>query len=282
MNLDFARNIKHKLLGHPEFRNKKVDLSAAEQEHARCSQRNDEFDFELRFSEVFGKFDSANRVYHYMHHYLHQRAPRFLQEHREYYSQERRGFGEDAMHAMWWLLFAENRPTNCLEIGVYRGQVISVWSLIAKFLSIDVNAWGISPLSPIGDDASGGYLDTVNYEDDIRNHFAHFEIGQPQLCKALSTDDKAKELCNSQQWDLIYIDGSHDYDIVMSDYHMCKAQLAPNGLLIFDDAAANIDYSPPAFAFAGHPDPSKIAAEVVMQEMTFVGNVGHNMIFRNG
>ena len=47
--------------------------------------------------------------------------------HRVYFSKEFRGFGEEAFHSMWYLLLSEFKPKNCLEIGVYRGQIISLW-----------------------------------------------------------------------------------------------------------------------------------------------------------
>jgi hypothetical protein len=45
-----------------------------------------------------------------------------LREPRHYFNQCRRGFGEDAFHAMWFLLFRQFRPVSFLEIGVYRGH----------------------------------------------------------------------------------------------------------------------------------------------------------------
>ena len=36
-----------------------------------------------------------------------QRLPEELRAHREYFSRNRLGFNEDAMHVMWFLLFAE-------------------------------------------------------------------------------------------------------------------------------------------------------------------------------
>lgn len=280
MNLDFLRHIKHSILGHPTL-SKPKQAGAADIEKQKYSEQNPEFDIELGFEQVARKFTSANQVYAYMHHYFHNRAPQFLREHRLYFSTDGRGFGEDAMHTMWWLLFLEFKPSKCLEIGVYRGQVISLWTLLAKVLKMDAEIWGISPLSPSGDEASGGYREGIDYADDIASHFTAFELGQPQLTKAYSTEPLAKERVDSQLWDLIYIDGSHDYDVVISDYRICKDQLAPGGILVFDDAAKETDYTPPAFAFAGHDDPSRLAVETVMKEMKFLGNVGHNMIFQN-
>ena len=82
------------------------------------------------------------------------RCPGALREHRAYFKQAGRGFGEDAFHAMWWLILKEFRPTQLLEIGVYRGQTISLWALIGRLLSLDVEVSGISPFCAAGDSVS--------------------------------------------------------------------------------------------------------------------------------
>lgn len=276
-NLNFARRIKQKIVQLLEP--PKVDARDVARE--QWNEFSEELDKEFSFDEAISHYSDATDLYRYMHHYFHHRTPKLLREHRHYFSLKKRGFGEDAMHTMWWLLFLQHRPVNCLEIGVYRGQVISVWTLLSKTLGYIANIHGVTPLSSDGDIVSGGYLETIDYEKDIQENFAAFNLGKPQLCKAYSTDDNAIERIQSQKWDLIYIDGSHDYDIVMKDYELCKANLAPNGILIFDDAAADLPYSPPPFAFAGHPDPSKIVVETVQKEMTMLGNVGHNVIFKH-
>ena len=48
-------------------------------------------------------------------------------------------FGEDSFHVLWYLLLDEFKPKEILEIGVYRGQVLTLWSLISKELEIKTN-----------------------------------------------------------------------------------------------------------------------------------------------
>src|SRR5205823_3237998 len=70
-----------------------------------------------------------------------------LKQHRAYFYNvptNRRGFGEDAFHVMWHLLLGEFRPANFLEIGVFRGQVISLAALWARLNSLPCEVWGIS------------------------------------------------------------------------------------------------------------------------------------------
>ena len=115
---------------------------------------SEKFAENLSFTQAVARIPARNALYSYMHHYQHQLSPDKLQQHRAYFKQDSRGFGEDAFHAMWFLLMREYHPLNCLEIGVYRGQVISLWAMIAKELNIPCNIHGISPFTPAGDQVS--------------------------------------------------------------------------------------------------------------------------------
>ena len=41
-----------------------------------------------------------------------------------------------------------------LEIGAYRGQIISAWALVTKELHISCDIQGISPFTSVGDEVS--------------------------------------------------------------------------------------------------------------------------------
>src|SRR5882724_2565167 len=56
---------------------------------------------ELSFSELMALPDPADR-YRYAHHYFSRRAPAIIREHRHYFEQDLRGYGERAFHAMWY------------------------------------------------------------------------------------------------------------------------------------------------------------------------------------
>lgn len=100
------------------------------------------------------------------------------------------------------------------------------------------------------------------------------------LVKALSTDHEAVAHIQSQSWDMIYIDGSHEFEIVLKDYRLCLENLRKGGILVLDDASLNTDYKPPSFSFAGHPGPSRVAREYADKEMEFLGAVGHNNVYK--
>ena len=234
----------------------------------------------LFFAEIASRYQSRNHIYIYMQHYFHRFCPASIQRHRLYFSQEQRGFGEKPFHAMWWLLLWQFKPKKCLEIGVYRGQVISLWALIAKIQNFSCEVHGISPFTPLGDSVSK-YPCSIDYLKDVQASFNYFKLPPPILIKALSTETVARDHVSITKWDLIYIDGSHDYEIALSDYNLCKSHLAPNGILVMDDSSLETSFVPPLGAFAGHPGPSRVVREFAMKEMTFLGAVGHNSIFQS-
>lgn len=262
----------------------RIDAFLKKQQIAKVTKQwqtlSPDFAQELLLSQSLAKYQNPNEAYRYFHQYFHHRCPQIIRDHRNYFSLENRGFGEEAMHAMWWLLFLEYKPIFCLEIGVYRGQVLSLWTLISNYINYSCNVYGISPFSNAADEVSH-YASGINYYDDVLRNFNYFELPLPNLVKSFSTDSLALETISSQQWDLIYIDGSHDYEVVLNDYHNCKKYLNKSGLLIFDDSALYLNYEPPLFAFKGHIGPSKVVKEFVINEMNFLGSVGHNLIFKN-
>ncbi len=208
--------------------------------------------------------------------------PDHLREHRIWYfgvPGNRRGFGEDAFHAQWYLLLEQFKPASFLEIGVFRGQVISLVSLWAKQKGVACEVTGISPFSPAGDSVSAYRKDVDYYEDTLAN-FAHFNLPLPQLFKAYSTDPGAVALIASRSWDMIYVDGSHDYEVVKKDWEVCSKALKVGGVIVLDDSGLGTMYRPPAFATGGHPGPSQMAQELDRTKFREILQVGHNRAFQ--
>ena len=121
---------------------------------------------------------------------------------------------------------------------------------------------------------------SIDFLADVAQNFRHFDLAEPQYIKALSTDQQAVSHMQREKFDCIYIDGSHDYEVVLSDYRNSVAALNTGGILVMDDSSLYTDFNPPAFSFAGHPGPSKVARECADRELTFVAGVGHQNIYR--
>lgn len=211
--------------------------------------------------------------------FFHRELPRELRDHRNYFSEARRGFGEDAFHVMWFLLFREFKPERFLEIGVYRGQTTSLAAMLAGMNQAPCEVHGISPFSSAGDSVSKYEAEIDYYRDTLRN-FLHFRLPQPGLLKAYSTDAAALTLIASRPWDMIYIDGNHDYEVVRKDWGHCAAAVRLGGLVIMDDSGLTTNYDPPNFATGGHPGPSQVASEVDATKFKEILQVGHNRVFQ--
>jgi hypothetical protein len=218
------------------------------------------------------------RFYEHCFRHFYQCLPEELRLHRQYFSQSARGFGEDAFHVMWWLVFNELRPKNFLEIGVYRGQTISLIALLSKMSHFNCDVCGISPFSAAGDSVSV-YSTAISYYEDTLTNFQYFNLSMPRLCRAYSTDELARKLIESQLWDCIYIDGNHDYQIAKYDWDLSAKNIRRGGLIVMDDAGLTTPYIPPRFASGGHPGPSRVATEIDKESFSEVLQVGHNRVF---
>ncbi|MEX1183849.1 MAG: class I SAM-dependent methyltransferase [Gemmatimonadota bacterium] len=178
---------------------------------------------------------------------------------------------------MWFAVLFDRRPKRLLEIGVYRGQILSLWALIARELGYSTEVVGVSPFSSVGDRVS--VYKSIDYQKDVLQHFAHWNLSSPTLHRTLSTAPAAVDLIRGGEWDIVYVDGNHDYDVVREDLKNAVAGLRPGGIVVADDAALRLKYSPPPFAFQGHPGPSDgvrdLSEEGVVKLVTFVG---HNVI----
>ncbi len=216
------------------------------------------------------------RCYRYFHYNL----PIPFKEHRKYFTAENRGFGEDAFHAMWFFLFREFMPQSFLEIGVYRGQVLSLAAMLQRDLQIpNPKLLGISPFAPIGDSVSK-YGGKVDYLADTLSNFEHFGLTKPRLLKAYSTDPEAVAAIAAESWDCIYIDGNHDYAVAKADWENCAKAVRPGGIIVLDDSGLTTGYAPPLFATKGHPGPSRVAEEIDVDQFREILQVGHNRVFQ--
>ena len=228
--------------------------------------------------DIKNKFNDLNVEYEYYYHFYWNYLDKDLRLHREFFQKNQRGFGEDAFHAMWFLIFKEFKPINVLEIGVYRGQTLSLFTLLGLKYSKVLNVNGISPLTSAGDEVST-YLKNLDYENDINENFEYFNLGKPLIHKGFSTDIEMRNIILKSEWDLIYIDGNHDYEIAKSDFILCSESCKKGGIIVLDDSSLYTNYMPSAYSTAGHPGPSLVADEIDMTKFKEIISVGHNRVF---
>src|ERR1700733_1349099 len=206
-------------------------MRSLERARANFPRGRTDLDCDLSFTEAARRFAARDDLFAYMHRYF-DRLPDSLRAHRAFFATQQRGFGEQAFHSMWYLLLREFRPVTLLEIGVFRGQVISLWSLIGKLQGSQPRIRCISPFTRSGDGVSA--YPELDYLQDMHANFRHFHLPEPDYMKALSTDPAALRYLKAEPCDCIYIDGSHDYEIVLSDYQNSVAALRTGGLLVMD------------------------------------------------
>lgn len=204
-----------------------------------------------------------------------------IKQHRLYFSQNKRGFGEDAFHVMWELLYNKFKFSNFVEIGVYRGQTISLVSLLASINNNDIEIYGLSPFNNAGDNVSN-YI-SIDFLEDTLINFKYFDLRPPHLIKQYSTDKEAHEFMKKSKWDCIYIDGSHDYDIVKQDWEIASSSIKVGGIIVFDDSSLYLNYSNPYMSFKGHVGPSKFVEDLKsngLNDFKEILIVGHNRVFQ--
>ena len=101
------------------------------------------------------------------------------------------------------------------------------------------------------------------YYQDVINNFQNFDLKEPILIRDISTGSQSLDVSNQKADSVIYIDGSHDYEIVKEDAENSISNIKKNGLLVFDDSSLFFDYNVPKDSFKGHPGPSKVVNELL-------------------
>jgi cephalosporin hydroxylase len=246
---------------------------------AREQALNQSLDPKIRLEEFADSLKDPLTYYLKAYQEFHTKLPNELRDHRRYFSQQSRGLDEDAFHVMWWNLVQKFQPSSFLEIGVYRGQTLSLVALASRIAGHQCEVTGISPFDSIGDSVSK-YSDGLDYLEGTLKNFGHFQLPRPNLVKAYYTDPSAVEAIRSKAWDFIYIDGNHDYEIVLKDWQVCSESIKVGGLIILDDSGLSTSYKPPAFATGGHPGPSRMATEIDPKEFKEILQMGHNRVFQ--
>jgi hypothetical protein len=229
-----------------------------------------------------------------------------LIDHRMYVEKHKLGFGDRAFHYMWYLIINHlvtlNSTARLLEIGVYKGQVISLWSLLAKHFNRTCDVMGITPLS--GHEAphnkfvfrlkyllnkkfredfnAGNFYDQEDYRKTIQSVFAHFNLdfGSVNLIRGLSSDQSVLSRVATEQFDVIYIDGDHARAAVETDIHNYAPKIVANGFLVMDDASYFLPGGENNSFWKGHKSVSEACEIIPGMGFKNVLNIGHNRVYQ--
>lgn len=229
-------------------------------------------------------------------------ADPLLAAHRRHVEEHRLGFGDAAFHSLWRLLLHEARARfgtpRALEIGIYKGQVISLWSLLATQGGFAAHISALGPLA--GQPApppswlnriryrldaryrervrNGDFYAEADYETIVREHFRHhgLDFASVRLLRGYSTDPALLARLKDETFHLVYVDGDHTCAGARHDFLTFGPKVAPGGWLIADDAGADL----PGTAFwKGHPSVSRAARELPSLGFRNVINIGHNRVY---
>ena len=162
---------------------------------------------------------------------------RQLKEYRDWVESNAFGFGERCFLYMWKLIVNEmpKEFTFC-EVGVFRGQILGLVGMLAERSGKTAHRYGITPL-----DTSDGHWES-DYEADIRRLHEKFDIPTDyHIIKGSSTDPKVKEKAKDLRPDIMYIDGGHTYEVVMSDIMYYPRLVRRGGYLVIDDCNNRIE-----------------------------------------
>jgi hypothetical protein len=225
-----------------------------------------------------------------------------LSAHRRYIEQEKLGYGDAAFHAMWLRLmdFVHRRfgMVRTLEIGVFKGQVVSLWALIERHWNMDIRISAITPLAgqPMPRSGliralrsrcdprfrewlqNGNFYPPDDYAKLIRHLFEHFDLkfDNMDLHHGFSTDQHILDRVADSIFHVVYVDGDHTFDGALHDFTTFGAKVVVGGFLVADDASL---FLPGSVFWKGHESVSRAAD--VLPDIGFrnVMNVGHNRIY---
>jgi len=228
-------------------------------------------------------------------------ADQLLRCHRQYIETNSLGFGDDAFHYMWDLIVEHSSRVpspKYLEIGVYKGQVVSLWLLLLGRLERSARVFALSPfcgnpmpssflarqiswcLSPRFREMkrSLNFYADEDYESICAGLFEQFDIDWSSVTKwrGHSSDPDLRALAQTHEFDIVYIDGDHTYQGALGDLDFYAPLLRTGGILVVDDSG----YGLPGESFwKGFPSVSKAVKILRPDKFHNILNVGHNRVF---
>ena len=130
-----------------------------------------------------------------------------------------------AAQAMYGLTVGRGQPTVVVEIGTFCGKSAAVFGLAVE--------------------RHGGRVYTIDSYVGVGNHVTTLEeveanlasVGVLKSVMVIKGDSVALADAWTLPFDVLYIDGAHDYESVRADFDAWVPFLVPGGLLLMDDYA---------------------------------------------
>jgi hypothetical protein len=207
-----------------------------------------------------------------------------LLNHTEIVAKYRLGYGEKAFRYLWALVFSQMpKDGKFLEIGVFKGSILALSQLVSKELELEISTYGLTPLNNTGDKYSIYDIDNYEYAISFLYHNLGLNIDNTFIIEGLSTDENSKNSAKENgPYDVVYIDGGHDYETVISDIDLSTEILKPGGLLVMDDASSLLNLGPNHKGFPGHSDVGLAIRDHIDTKYTYkhLFACGHNRVWK--
>lgn len=160
-----------------------------------------------------------------------------LYQHRNFIENNVYGMGERSFQWLWKLLVDElPNDFKFIEIGVHKGQIISLIKLLATRLNKQCKVFGITPM-----DGTGTGWTHDDYEGDIIRLHKKFNLRLPTLYKGLSSDMGALVFARLLEGvNILYIDGGHERADIDNDLLHYAPMVKKGGFLVIDDACCDM------------------------------------------
>lgn len=209
-----------------------------------------------------------------------------LKAHRDWVVQNNWGYGNKSF---WWEfnILTQSMPRNFkfLEIGVFKGSTLSLMSMLNNIHKKNGYIYGITPLTNAGDKYS--IHPDVNYEECIQQIYATFNLDAEDLYILEGFSNDINIIARIQKegpFNIIYIDGCHDYEVVVSDIENYKNMIVPGGYMVIDDASNDLNIPDDLIYmnWKGLPDVTNAVNDTIAKDLNFkmIFAVGHNKIFK--
>jgi len=201
----------------------------------------------------------------------------WMKAHRDFIEQNAFGFGERSFHWLWKMLVDEMPPSfSFCEVGVFRGQVLSLVKMLSSAMGGKIARYGITPL-----DTSDGHWESDYRADIERLHDTFFIPKDYVIYHGLSTDKKIiAEAKNTAPYDIVYIDGGHTKDVIDADMINYAQMVKRGGYLVIDDCCN--DLNEPFGYFQGIQPVTDSVNEYMAgnNQFQFLFNVVHIKVFK--
>jgi len=202
-----------------------------------------------------------------------------LNEHRTFVENHVWGFGERSFHWLWNLVIKE-MPADFtfLEVGVFKGQTLSLCELIAKMQNKKAARYGVTPLS-----TDGGVWES-DYKKDIEFIHDKFELPKNyKILNGLSEDPEIIKQASKLKLDILYIDGGHEERHIKNDFENYAHLVEPGGYLVIDDSCNT--FQMPFGYFCGIDTVTRYVDSVLPpvtpnKDWKFCFSIVHNRVYR--